>query len=305
MQGAAYAILYPMKGGLHTKLTGGFTIVETLIVLAVTGVIFLSAATLISGKEAKTEFIQSLQSIVTQLQQTISEVQTGFYSNTGNFSCSAAAGGPLTFTTGGSVTAEGANKGCVFIGKAVYFPLVTNTTLIQPVYVHTIVGLQRDGSGNEVQTLAAAKAVVLEKGVSPGPYQSVPNEYVTSNLKYGLQPVSIKQDSTSLLGIAFVSGLGQYDSTNSQLLSGSQQVNLLPIPGTLSSDSKADAGAMDDYFQTVAKQAGDPLSPYNPTDGISICFRSGTTGQSGLVTISNGESKLVVTSVVKSSVDCT
>ena len=294
-----------MKGGLHTKLAGGFTIVETLIVLAVTGLIFLSAVTLISGKEAKTEFTQSLQSIVTQLQQTISEVQTGFYSNSGDFSCTAAAGGPLTFTSGGSVTAEGANKGCVFIGKAVYFPLVTNTALAQPVYVHTIVGLQRDGSGNEVQTLAAAKAVVLEKGANPGPYASVPNEYVTSGLQFGLEPVALKQDSTALLGIAFISGLGQYDSTNSQLLSGSQQVNLLPIPGTPSSDTKADAGAMNAYFQTVAKQASDPTGPYNPTDGASICFRSGTTGQSGLVTISNGQSQLVVKSVIKNSADCT
>jgi type II secretory pathway pseudopilin PulG len=299
-----------MKGGLHTKLAGGFTIVETLIVLAVTGVIFLSAAALISGKEAKAEFTQSVQSIRGQLQQTINEVQTGFYSNPGNFSCTAPAGGPYTWNAGGPVSGQGANAGCIFLGKAIYFPHNSNPNNAQPFYTYTMVGLQRDSAGNEVKTLKAAKPVVLKTG-EEDPYELVPNAYTTQTLKFGLAPVSVKASGTALLGFAFVSGLGQYDSANVRLLSGSQQVNLLPITGIPaggpSGSASGDADRIDNYLRSVNLSASDDTTSifYNPAGGVNICFKSGTTNQSALITIGNGTTQLVVTLAIKSSNDCT
>ena len=258
-----------MKGGAKAN---GFTIVETLIVLAVTGALFLSAAALINGKEARTEFTQSIQSVQSQLQETINEVQSGYYPSEGNFTCSAASG-VLQFTN--SRNGQGTNKGCVFIGKVIAF-LPASGNNDQQFQIYTVVGLQKDSSGAEVSSLNDATAVVLApNSVVP----NVPNEVQTGGIEYATNADHMyynNDTSAKIIAVGFISSLGQYNGGN--LLSGSQQVNLLPIP--ISAVGVTLADQITNYLRTV----GD-TTPYNPTGGIQLCFESGTTRESGLITI--------------------
>lgn len=98
----------------HVRQSSGFTIVETMIVLAVTGVLFVSVMAVMSGKQSKTQFNQAMNSLKTQVEQVIGEVQSGYFPDTGGFSC---IGGNLT---GGS-SAQGTNVDCVFLGKVIQF----------------------------------------------------------------------------------------------------------------------------------------------------------------------------------------
>lgn len=108
----------------------GYTIIETMIFLAVSALIFLIAVDFISGKQSNTEASVSLVNFETQFQQAIKNSLDGYYNNTGNFSCSAtsipSSGSPSTnisLTFSSSSTAVGQNQYCTLLGDAFVFKL--------------------------------------------------------------------------------------------------------------------------------------------------------------------------------------
>lgn len=277
------------QGGCRIRMTGGFTIVETMIVLAVTGMIFLSAAVLINGKEAKVQFTTAMQNIQSQIQQTIGEVQSGFYPNNSNFTC--IANTPNVNINGGSAK-QGTNSGCIFLGKAMQFGPSTPANTPEPVRVYSIAGNRQNGTG-EVTSLVQASPTV----VSPST-RNIP-------LRYGLTAVSVKVTPSSVCGasgsavVTFLSSLAATDSSGN-LLSGSQNIDVYPVCGT-------NIGDGDDSAIINRNLSGStPLGTLTPPGGVAICFASGTTKQSGLITVGGGNTgELAVTLETFSSQDCT
>ncbi len=88
----------------------GYTIVEVMIVLAVTSVMFVAAATMMRGRQIRSEFTKSVRDFEAKLESTISEVVNGGYSTT---YCSAGASG--TPTVGNPAINNPGS--CVFLGK--------------------------------------------------------------------------------------------------------------------------------------------------------------------------------------------
>src|ERR1700761_7227045 len=116
------AILTDMKRGGHRTATAGFTIIEVLIVLAISSALLISAAALISGRQAKTEFMTGINNTQQQIQQIINETASGYYPNAGNFTCTGSlVGGVVSFSNAASQ--QGTNAGCIFMGKAIQFGL--------------------------------------------------------------------------------------------------------------------------------------------------------------------------------------
>jgi prepilin-type N-terminal cleavage/methylation domain-containing protein len=108
-----------MKG---VKPPGGYTIVEVMIVLAVSGVMFVMAANFINGKNARTQFQQGSNELGSRMQGVIEEVTDGQYTDI-PFTCSRA-GASLAVT--GAVRPQGTNPECVFIGKLAHFSVNPN-----------------------------------------------------------------------------------------------------------------------------------------------------------------------------------
>jgi prepilin-type N-terminal cleavage/methylation domain-containing protein len=274
-----------MRGG---KKTQGFTIIETLIVLAITGGLFAAVALTLSGRQARTQFEQSIQEVKSQIEQTINEVATGFYANTGNFRCNAGGSGPI-LTAG--TTNQGENTGCIFLGKAMQFDM-TGTDPEQ-FKVFTVAGLQRDSAGEEVTTYAASVPTVVSPSNSN---TSIPDAAQTGKLLYGLttHEVYYGTPKTNIGAIAFVSGLAQYSSGS--IVSGAQQVNVIPINSTfLNATQRGAAEAINNNFTS---------SPVNVSNGIKLCFASGATNQSGLITIGSNNRQLSVSLEIKGSRTC-
>lgn len=282
---SSYAILDRMKGGLKTQ---GFTIVETLIVLAVTGGLFILIAASLSGRQAKTQFQQSIQEVRSQIEQVINDVSVGYYPNAANFQCTASGLGPSI--TAGS-TAQGQNTGCIFLGKAIQFQI--NGTDPEQYRVYPIAGLQRDSSGVEVTTYAAARPKVIAPSTSNS---NVPNGSASQKLNYGLTTASLRYGSgagTNVGAIAFVSSLASYSS--GALVSGSQQINVVPISGSaLNTSATVGAEAINNNLAT---------SPVNPA-GVRLCFANARVGQSGLITIGGSSRQLDVTLTIKGNTTC-
>jgi type II secretory pathway pseudopilin PulG len=251
----------------------GYTIVEVMVFLAVSGGLFISAAMLMSGQQQKTQFAQSIREIESQIQDVMNDVSTGYYANTNNFKCSAPTAGSRPLITDGS-NEQGANEGCIFIGRVMQF------TEGEHVYIYTVAGRRQYVSGldkREVKDFDEARPTAIAPSRSNGG----PSAIESKVLSYGLQVASMQYKSgaanTDIAAVGFFSSLGQYDNAGANLVSGAQQVNLLPINGTALNQNPLDA------VEEINKLNN--ASPVNPDGGVRICFNSGSTNQHGIITI--------------------
>jgi type II secretory pathway pseudopilin PulG len=105
----------------NKKNNTGFTIVETLIVLAVSSAMFFSIAALVSGQVTRNQSRQAANSIEIYVRDALNDVSTGYYPETGaNFTCSDTGGAAPSVSNGGAIT-RGSNATCVFAGKKITF----------------------------------------------------------------------------------------------------------------------------------------------------------------------------------------
>jgi prepilin-type N-terminal cleavage/methylation domain-containing protein len=105
-----------MKGGKNRQPLG-YTIVEVMVVLAVSGVMFVIAAGFINGKQQRAAFTSGVNGMASQVQNVIEQVTDGKYSDI-PLNCNANASGPHP-TLGSSQ--QGTNSECVFLGKLLRF----------------------------------------------------------------------------------------------------------------------------------------------------------------------------------------
>lgn len=274
-----------------SRTSRGFTIIEVLIVLAVTALIFVAAVVQISGRQNRTAFQVAVREVQSQIQKTINEVSTGFYPNLGDIQCtgSAATGPVITFGT----TEQGANSGCIFLGKALQFKVAGTSP--EQFATLSIAGVQQGGVGSaESSSLAEAKPLAIASTEST----TLPSATVTDTLQSGLTVSKMwymNGASQVDVGIvAFVGSLAQF--SGGALQSGAQQVNMVPIDLSVLDDSLLrGAEALNAHITT---------STVNPTSGLFICFVSGTTDESALITIGGNSRQLTVTLATKSNTTC-
>lgn len=127
---------------------GGYTIVEVMIVLAVSGVLMVGAIVAFQGQQGRTFFSQTLFDLASRIQSDASDVSSGVYNDATNYGCSVSS--PLTppvLTAGGT-----SNSGCLFLGKAVQVDK-DNSNL----YVYTVLGHRQDSAGNIVTKFDSAR----------------------------------------------------------------------------------------------------------------------------------------------------
>jgi prepilin-type N-terminal cleavage/methylation domain-containing protein len=276
----------------------GFTVIEVMIVLAVTGLLFVSAAALISGKQNQTAFDQSIRQIQSQIQQVINEVSVGYFPNLGNVQCNGA-GGTVTLVKAVG-TAQGANAGCVFIGKAMQFQVGSSSPEVFNVY--SIAGLQRGGAGGkESSSLSEAKPkVIAPSSAEP----TLPDSTASDTLQDGLTTAKMYYNNgagdKNIGVVVFANSLAQFDPTNGSLLSGAQQVNLIPIDDNeikskLGQDETVGVDIINSKLSTAATSSN---------IGVYLCFASGGTDQSGLITIGSNGRQLAVNLAIKNGGVC-
>jgi len=273
----------------------GFTLIEVMIVLAVTGLLFATTAALLAGKQNQTAFDQAIRQIQSQIQQNSNEVAIGFYPNVGNIKCTAGGSGPSISNATG--TAQGANTGCIFLGKAMQFRLAGSGS--EQFAVHTIAGLQKDGAGNDVSSLSSAKP----KAVGPSSAEpNLPDGDSLGTLEQGLTTYRMWYNNgggdRQINEVAFVSSLAP--ASGSTVISGSQQVLVVPVDDNAvnSELGKSRVEGIDAINSSLA------TSPVDPSGGVFICFVSGGTNQSALITIGNNGRQLGVTLDIKNNKTC-
>lgn len=198
-----------MLGGKNKQQSQplGYTIIEVMIVLAVSGVMFIIAASFINGKQEQAAFAQGSNDAASKLQNLIEDIADGHYSDV-PVQC-AATGGGLTASATASGN-QGESSACVFLGKMLRF-------------YDPAGGTNRDTY--DVYSIAAARGITS----FPNPQISAIDGLVSQSVipqslrvkRMTVRPAS--GPSLNIYNIGFLQGLGQVDSATGSYLTGAQQ----------------------------------------------------------------------------------
>ena len=160
------------RGGSVSSVdkNAGFTIVETLIVLAVTSALMVAFMITMGGKQARTEFAVGSRQLLRTFQSQIGQISSGYYTKTSSKNCTVA-GATIVFS--GSKPDVGDSAGCVYLGKA--FALGGSDAEQNTVRSYVVAGLRSPGSPSDIksysptapdanETIALPLGFSLEKG---------------------------------------------------------------------------------------------------------------------------------------------
>jgi len=292
------AILVCMKQGGYREVGGGFTLVETMIVLAVTGVLFVSAAVLINGKQNRTQFTTAINGFQQQMQQLVNETANGFYPQKTAFSCSRGASAPPLLTAQALGDHQGQNPDCIFMGKVIQFAVIGTDPQLYTIF--PIIGNRLDTTNaTEASTLYGTTGAFPEAaaaGSSALTNSSLQGAETTSNLAQGLRVVSMwygtnTANTTGTVG--FLSTLPSPDGSG--VVSGSQHLALYTVASTALNQTKAQI--VDAIYPGVV--TSQPLVAVN---SVSVCLASGSTNQSGLITIGANDASAATSVAINLSI---
>jgi hypothetical protein len=270
-----------------------------MIFMAISGFMFIVAANFISGKQAKSQFRQGLNSLNSDTRQVINDVSNGFFPAT-DLKCSANSSGPPQIIPG--TANQGENKGCVFMGKVIQFSGGDTKNF----YIYTVAGRHYVGdsttiAGRELPTSFAEAQPVAIDG-SPKDLTDI------KTLQWGLKatglymlkagvtpcpggcPSASSYDPISAVG--FYSSFGNYVTSgdDSVLASGGQNVIIVPITGSPPHFNETQT-VISGYIKDTGTYTALPANPE-----ILVCLDGGS-GQYGKLTIGGGSGQRLTTTI--------
>lgn len=252
----AYAILIgDMKGGNNPF---GYTIVEVLIVMAVSGFMFVIAANFINGKQERTSFQVASNEMASRIQEVIDQVSNGEYTDI-PFTCSVN-GSNLKFAAGGG---PGTNDTCVFLGKVVRLAEAGERNKYE---VFSIAGT-REASGAPVSGIGDSTLTAISGvGVDVTKHQTTPQN--VDVIKTKVIDTTGGTHDDNIYAIAFVLGYGSTTTSPGGAInynSGSQTVSFYYV-------DNISAGTSEPNVISKINQGGVPNSGANFKFAQSACL---------------------------------
>lgn len=272
----------------------GFTIVETMVVIAVIGGLFIMIAGTLSGRQRKSQFTVSINDMQNQVQQLISQTNNGFAPG-GNLSCTVSGGKPQITASG---DAQGTNGACVFFGNALRLGGGSGE-YANPYESYTIYPLAapREVSGDQLVDPTTTRFAVIAPGVTTN--SGAPSRQQTKATLFGLQykwlqykltsggTTTVSQATPSF--VTFASKNTTSDTPGDTNSSGGEQLGIYLITGGPNGTEGSEGLVIDKLNGASGLPALEQLS------FAKLCFASGTTGQSGLISI--GDNGSLVTAI--------
>jgi prepilin-type N-terminal cleavage/methylation domain-containing protein len=298
-----------MKASLKAGASLGFTIVEVMVVLAISGLILFSAILIFDGQQGKTEFSQAVNQFQTQIQATINDATNGYYPSNSRVECQQGTGitpnGGPQFSMSANA-AQGTNLGCIFLGKVMQFAVSSSGDTSSPlINIYTIVGNESVTPGSSIlaQSLNDANPVILAPTSSGTNYFPEPSVY---NLEYGASIRCIEytlsfnysvcnpSSASSTGAVAFAINSSGSTSANGQEVTAS---SVVPLPHVALGDP---GEGMPNWSSTDSSINGD--LPNGANAGVYICLSNGN--QSAIISVGVNSNQPIVSVNMRSSGDC-
>lgn len=214
----------------NQKKPRGYTIAEVMIVLAVSGVMFLIAANFINGKEERSAFTQGINEMASRIQDVVEQVTDGQYSDI-DLTCTFL-GSSTSVVPGGA--SQGTNSDCVFLGKVLHFSENGSATAYE---LFSVAGGRADSSGNPITSLSSAAPSVAHVLTTE---QTMPQQLQVHKLTV---TDAVTRSRVSSFAIGFFQGQGTFDLMTGNLQNGTQTVALYYVAGMTSNENQSNAEA--------------------------------------------------------------
>jgi prepilin-type N-terminal cleavage/methylation domain-containing protein len=120
----------------------GYTIVEVLLVLAISSVLFLGVTTIFGSGRKNTEFSQAIYDIQSKVKQYAVQVSTGNFLETTQYTCAQSPSSLRATLTLGASASTNSNQDCIYLGKAL-LPVIGSSDI----YVYDVLGLRNAHNG--------------------------------------------------------------------------------------------------------------------------------------------------------------
>lgn len=254
------------------NLARGYTIIEVMIFLVVSSVLFTAALAAFNQQNRRTKFTDTVQQFDQSLRDILNDVETGYFTTGENFRCRLVGGVPDFQPPGVTPSQRGTNEECTFVGKAIQ--IAPSERGVSSYAIYTMAGRRVTGSpGNErtVERISEASPRVV-----PATFGGV----IFGDLSSGIEFYRVLYSGgTQTDGLAMINGFGRNTTTSgASLKSGFNRVSLATI-----------APAGDSSFSHSTSNFTSRVASLNDTrisdsrDGITICIRESGGGRTAAV----------------------
>jgi len=222
----------------------GYTIIEVMIVLSVSAIIFTAVIAGYKGQSTKTHFTNAVRDMENKIQDILNDVSTGYYPNASNFHCSRVGSPAAHILIDPAGTSEqGTNQDCIFLGKAVDVNDGVMTA-------YTIVGLRNSKDDNN--ELSADIEDAANRIVPPAISAAFDN--LDLNASIHIDKI-VTNASTDSAGFALVSGFGNGD-----------------VGGAGATTSQVSTASIDPFYN-FASGTGRVVGNTDLNRDVTICIR--------------------------------
>ncbi len=286
------------------KTGAGFTIVEVMIFLAISGLMFVLAINAMSGKQQQTEFQTGVNTLKADLNQDLSNVGDGNYPSLNGISCNVNEDSGQPYNCSTSTPINGAST---IIGEVLAFNSGSYTIL-------PVIGRNYVAGSNDTQD--ATSLSQAEPWIISGIEQSITMPFGLtivngSSVTSTVTSPTISPTGLGAIGLFSFTSFEGNDLANSgeALSSGSEHIEIFVIPGSKLNTSPI--GLVNTPLTNCSSNPNDvcvgsaPVQMINPSNGITLCLNSGSDIQSVLFIIGGGSNSATsVSDTIYSKLGC-
>lgn len=205
------------RGGDRLGISG-YTIVEVLMFLAISGGLVASIMATVNGEQNKTQFNTSVRNFESELQDIMNDVAIGYYPSNNSFTCTVNVAGVPSI--GAGVNTSGTNQECIFSGKALHF--APNGTPGR-VDIYTVIGRRQVTSGStrlEVKSIEESNPRVINGAAGLTD---------SKTLSAGLEISQVLVGALPRGGLAVISSFGQTNTAGGGTVAGYGGASLMRL----------------------------------------------------------------------------
>ncbi|MBX4197100.1 hypothetical protein KW801_00905 [Candidatus Saccharibacteria bacterium] len=261
------------------RVSGGYTIIEVIIFLAVSSALLLVSLIFLSGREGHVRFSQSMRDMQSKVQDWVNDVTDGFpVATDASYNCQA--GGSSVVINQGARNINSPPT-CIFLGKAIQFTDAPSNL----VYTYSVFG-QRLDSSNELVSNMRDTAPVPAIGLGTNTGDAHLTDIYTIN-----GGAEVKSISGIVNGSAFPSHMaGFYLSLNTEKSIGQNgNTDLKAFQYKLQGSSAGDSQEVTDCIKMISSLCKLPPPQINPPalSKWEICFDNGSNGDTAVLTVNS------------------
>ncbi len=248
------------------KSNKGYTILEVLIFIAVSAVIFVAAMAAISGRQQQVQFAQSVREFDAKIADLVNDVSTGFFPTNETISCQVTAGDVQinNVTAGGEKL--GTSDDCLYVGKALQFQPEGRQDVLR---IYTLAGKRyQDSKLTPSSTIANAKPKAVSM-TSDATFNSSVEEYM---LLYGLRVRKVIRPVSPSVNTDFGT-IGLMSNFGGVSVSDAQSIKIGGIVGTSLGQTEGQAVTIiNSLTDDPTQSATNGYINTNTPEGIVLCL---------------------------------